>query len=134
MERLSDLSLMAAIALENLRHDRKASSEPILEFVTALKDDSPSDEKTKSLVTDYRRVNIYNEAWQRLTGHHLENLGELASMISGLLEDMQGDLANASEKDIKHARDFCLALNRTLVDADYEDLRATTPSTQTQRL
>ena len=127
MDRLTDLSLKAAIALENVLLGREADSTSIAEFVSALEGEVHAEDWSKKLMGDYERVDLYNQALM-LTGDTPKQLKDLCTQVATLLESMHGDLEKSSEDSIKKARDFCLAINRALVDADYENLRETSRS------
>jgi len=122
MERLSDLSLRAAIAFENLRQGRPSSDQPIQRFIAALcgEQHDPA-ERARNLASDYRRAGLYREAWREVTGITPDTYDDLVQQVSQLLESMQSDIEHAPE-ELERARDFCIALNRAFVDVEYENL------------
>jgi hypothetical protein len=125
MERLSDLSLSAAIALENLIQGERTSPHPIRKFITALGADQPDPlERSKHLASDYRRVRLYRQALKD-TGDNPATLADLVQQVSNLLGEMQRD--GLDKRDLMRARDFCIALNRALVNVEYESLYAREP-------
>lgn len=122
--RLSEVSIRAAIALENAIERGTGSDVPIRALLEALEvNQSNGEDRICALSGDYRRVGLYNQAWRDATGTTLETLGDLASEIGALLGKISESLETVSRSELIKAREFCVALNRAAVNAEYERAR-----------
>ncbi|MBY5533635.1 hypothetical protein HFO58_10720 [Rhizobium leguminosarum] len=117
-DRAVELSLDAAMEIEDVITGASSDAPKLRDLIETLSGSEGGNLSKKSLLSDVRAASLYGRA-AAVTGRQYQSVSDLDQILDLFLKIYKLGLKPMQPEDLEFARDFCLGLNRQLIDEAY---------------